>query len=59
MSFDDKELWFLTGSQSLYGDDTLRQVADQSAEVVAGLAASTHIPVRIVSTSVRAATPPS
>ena len=49
MSFDDKELWFLTGSQSLYGDDTLRQVADQSGQVVAALAASSAVPVRIVS----------
>jgi L-arabinose isomerase len=49
MSFDDKELWFLTGSQSLYGDDTLRQVADQSGQVVAALSASAEIPVRIVS----------
>ena len=49
MSFDDKQLWFLTGSQSLYGDDTLRQVADQSGQVVAALAASSAVPVRIVS----------
>ncbi|MET0663434.1 MAG: L-arabinose isomerase [Ilumatobacteraceae bacterium] len=46
--FADKEVWFLTGSQSLYGDDTLRQVADQSATVVAALGASSAIPVRIV-----------
>jgi L-arabinose isomerase len=46
--FADKEIWFLTGSQSLYGDDMLRQVAAQSAEVSAALASSTDIPVRIV-----------
>ena len=23
------EVWFLTGSQNLYGDETLRQVAEQ------------------------------
>ena len=28
------EVWFLTGSQDLYGDDTLRQVAEQSQDVV-------------------------
>jgi L-arabinose isomerase len=33
----DREIWFLTGSQSLYGDDTLRQVAEQSQEVAAKL----------------------
>ena len=27
------EVWFITGSQSLYGDDVLRQVADQSRAV--------------------------
>ena len=35
--FSDKEIWFLTGSQSMYGDDTLRQVADQAADVIAAL----------------------
>ena len=29
--YDDLEIWFLTGSQALYGDETLEQVADQSA----------------------------
>jgi len=31
-------VWFLTGSQDLYGDETLRQVAEQSARIVSGLA---------------------
>ncbi|MAP64459.1 MAG: L-arabinose isomerase [Microbacterium sp.] len=39
------EIWFVTGSQSLYGEDTLRQVAGQSQAVVAGLA---DLPVRVV-----------
>ena len=42
------EVWFLTGSQNLYGDETLRQVAAQSQEVVAGLQAASNIPVSIV-----------
>ncbi len=29
--YADREIWFLTGSQDLYGEDTLRQVAEQSA----------------------------
>jgi L-arabinose isomerase len=29
----DGEFWFLTGSQGLYGEDTLRQVAEQSRQV--------------------------
>jgi L-arabinose isomerase len=42
------EVWFLTGSQDLYGEETLRQVAEQSQEVVAQLNASSSIPVTIV-----------
>ncbi len=42
------ECWFLTGSQSLYGEETLRQVAEQSAEVVALLNAGPEIGVRLV-----------
>ncbi|HZC52838.1 MAG TPA: L-arabinose isomerase, partial [Mycobacterium sp.] len=41
------EVWFLTGSQHLYGDDVLRKVEEQSAQVVAGLAGSEAIPVRV------------
>jgi L-arabinose isomerase len=44
----DLEVWFLTGSQDLYGEETLRQVAEQSAEVVRLLAGSEHVPVRVV-----------
>jgi len=42
------EVWFLTGSQDLYGDDTLRQVAEQSQEVVRLLNESSDIPVTVV-----------
>ncbi|HYU04111.1 MAG TPA: L-arabinose isomerase [Jatrophihabitantaceae bacterium] len=42
-----KEVWFLTGSQHLYGEDVLRQVADQSARVVDALAAADAIPVQV------------
>ena len=41
------EIWFLTGSQELYGDETLRQVATQSREVVALLNAGPEIGVNI------------
>ena len=30
MSKQNFEIWFVTGSQNLYGDETLRQVAEQS-----------------------------
>ncbi|HXD62526.1 MAG TPA: L-arabinose isomerase, partial [Lacisediminihabitans sp.] len=42
------EVWFLTGSQNLYGEETLRQVAEQSQEVVRGLQSASDIPVTVV-----------
>ena len=29
-SYEHRQIWFLTGSQGLYGDDVLAQVAAQS-----------------------------
>jgi L-arabinose isomerase len=43
-----KRLWFLTGSQHLYGEETLAQVDAQSREVAAGLDGAAAIPVPIV-----------
>lgn len=40
-----RTVWFLTGSQDLYGEDTLRQVAEQSQAVAAELGAA--VPVTI------------
>ena len=47
---DMKELeaWFVTGSQHLYGEETLRQVDRDSQEIAAALDRSSVIPVRIV-----------
>ncbi|WP_369252716.1 L-arabinose isomerase [Geodermatophilus amargosae] len=42
------EVWFLTGSQGLYGEDTLRQVAEQSQRVAAALDEAGEVPVRVV-----------
>ncbi|MGC3952768.1 MAG: L-arabinose isomerase [Propionicimonas sp.] len=44
-SLDSYEVWFVTGSQSLYGEETLRQVAEQSQAVAGGL---DGLPVRVV-----------
>ena len=46
------EIWFLTGSQNLYGDETLRQVAVQSQEVVKMLQSAEGLPLKIVWKSV-------
>ena len=42
------EVWFFTGSQNLYGEETLRQVAEQSQQIAATLQASSDIPVTVV-----------
>ncbi|MFF0558487.1 L-arabinose isomerase [Streptomyces sp. NPDC020472] len=44
----DREIWFLTGSQALYGDDTLAQVADQSRAICDTLAGRPQMTVRLV-----------
>ena len=40
------EIWFLTGSQSLYGPETLEQVAEQSKKVVDTLNAASDVPIK-------------
>jgi len=42
------ELWFVTGSQSLYGEETLKQVAKHAEEVAAALNSASQIPVQVV-----------
>ena len=42
------EVWFVTGSQHLYGDETLRQVAENSKAIAGALQSAPEIPVRIV-----------
>ncbi len=42
------EVWFVTGSQHLYGEETLKQVAEHSKEMAKALDNSTEIPVKVV-----------
>lgn len=42
------EIWFVTGSQHLYGTKTLETVAEHSREIAAALGASAHVPVKVV-----------
>src|SRR6202008_900807 len=42
------EVWFITGSQHLYGEETLKLVAEHSTQIAKGLDNSGNIPVRIV-----------
>ncbi|MHA7179993.1 L-arabinose isomerase [Arthrobacter sp. MDB2-24] len=46
-TLDAYEVWFLTGSQDLYGEETLQQVAEQSQEIVRILGEA-GLPVKVV-----------
>ncbi|MCI2957518.1 L-arabinose isomerase [Agromyces atrinae] len=45
-TLDSYEVWFLTGSQDLYGEETLRQVAEQSQAIAETLGSA--VPVTVV-----------
>jgi L-arabinose isomerase len=47
-ALDDLEVWFLTGSQTLYGEETLRQVARQSQEIAAAVQAAEPVRAKVV-----------
>jgi L-arabinose isomerase len=47
-SIPTPEVWFVTGSQHLYGEAALKQVAANSQQVVAGLNGSKALPLNIV-----------
>jgi L-arabinose isomerase len=42
------EIWFITGSQHLYGPETLKQVAVNSQKIVGALNASKRMPLKLV-----------
>jgi L-arabinose isomerase len=42
------QVWFITGSQHLYGEETLKQVAADSQQIVNALGKSSKIPVQVV-----------
>ncbi|MDP4185030.1 MAG: L-arabinose isomerase [Bacteroidota bacterium] len=48
MNLKNLEVWFVTGSQHLYGEETLKQVAVHSQEIAETLNASSKIPVSVV-----------
>ncbi len=47
-AYADKEIWFATGSQHLYGPETLAQVAEQSQAIARLLDESDAVPARVV-----------
>ncbi|MBK7107010.1 MAG: L-arabinose isomerase [Ignavibacteriae bacterium] len=48
MNNNSFEIWFVTGSQHLYGEETLRQVAENSTHIVRSLNESKNLPINIV-----------
>src|SRR5690606_27735636 len=48
MKTTTKEIWFVTGSQHLYGPETLEEVASNSRHIVEGLNASRTMPLVLV-----------
>jgi L-arabinose isomerase len=42
------EVWFVTGSQSLYGEETLVQVAEHSRQIAQYLSQAHQVPVQVV-----------
>lgn len=47
INLQEKQIWFLTGSQHLYGEEVLRTVAENSRTIVEGLRATKQIPLDI------------
>src|SRR5450631_1471058 len=48
IDFTNLEVWFVTGSQHLYGPETLKTVGEHATAMAQGLAASSQIPVKMV-----------
>ena len=44
----DYTFWFATGSQNLYGEESLREVAQHSAKIVEGLNESGQLPFKVI-----------
>ena len=47
-NLQSKQIWFVTGSQHLYGPETLQQVSSHAEEIAKGLNAVNAMPVEIV-----------
>jgi L-arabinose isomerase len=47
-NLESPEIWFITGSQHLYGQETIRQVAEHSQQIVAQLNATQRLPLNLV-----------
>lgn len=48
MKLDPVEIWYITGSQHLYGEETLRQVAENARRIVEALNSERNVPLKLV-----------
>ncbi|MEO6136255.1 MAG: L-arabinose isomerase, partial [Ginsengibacter sp.] len=48
INLKELEVWLVTGSQHLYGEETLKQVADHSRQIANSLDGAANIPVKII-----------
>ncbi len=48
VDFNAAEAWLVTGSQNLYGPETLNKVAEHSQHIAAALSVSPAIPVKVI-----------
>ncbi len=48
LDLSKKEVWFVTGSQHLYGSEIFTEIADHSRQIVAALNESKDVPVKVV-----------
>jgi L-arabinose isomerase len=48
INLKEKEVWFITGSQHLYGEETLKKVAEHSQIIAKSLGENAKIPTKIV-----------
>jgi len=48
INYDNFEAWFVTGSQHLYGEETLKKVVEDSNKIAQALSDSAKIPVKII-----------
>ena len=48
INLKEYEVWFVTGSQHLYGDAALKVVAEHSRAISEGLSNAKQIPVKVI-----------
>lgn len=47
-NLETREIWYITGTQHLYGEQTLRQVASDSEKIVQELNGSQRLPLKVM-----------